>query len=336
MPDVKADLVAIVASRRGVSALRQLLSHLPATFEAPILCLVESDPGMVELLQSYSRLRVRWVEPGQKLEKHTVYLSPPDRSLVLRPDETVSVTPFGVGSTGLEPVDYFLSSAARHGPGLLALVLAGFEGHGVEGCKAVRERGGTVLVLDRATARYWGMAEAVVRAGASDRVLTMSELAEAMRACFPTANILRCAEIQIEVGALLETALRICGTTMGMVSRLAGDQLSLLVERGLAPESIERLDGVPARADTVCGRALLKRSRVVIRDVQAIEEPAVIAAARTVGFRAVHAVPLLYSQAEARGVLATLFPQPHDVLPAEARDIDELAGRITTILARLP
>ena len=336
MSNVKADLVAIVASRRGVSALRQLLSHLPATFEAPIVCLVESDPGLAELLQSYSRLRVRWAEPGQKLEKHTVYLSPPERSLVLRPDDTVSITPFGVGSSGLEPVDYFLSSAARHGPGLLTLVLAGFESHGVEGCKAVRERGGTVLVLDRATARYWGMAEAVVRAGASDRVLTMSELAEAMRACFPSADILRCAEIQIEVGSLLETALRISGTTMGMVSRLEGDHLSLLVERGLALESVERLDALPARPDTLVARALLERSRVVIRDVHSTEEPGVIEVARAVGFRALHAVPLLHAPAQPRGVLATLFAQPHDVVPAEARDMDELAGRITPIIARLP
>lgn len=335
MPGVKADLVAVVASRRGVSALRQLLSRLPRTFEAPIVCLVESDPGLVELLQSSSRLAVRWAQPGEKLEKHTVYIAPPSRSLVLRPDDTLSVTPFGVDSSALEPVDYFLSSASRHGPGLLALVLAGFEGHGVEGCKAVRERGGNVLVLDRATARYWGMAEAVVRAGASDRVLTMSELADAMRGCFPSDDILRCAEIQIEVGSLLETALRISGTTMGIVSRLSDNRLALFVERGLGPDGVERLDPLPAGRETVCGRALLERNRVVIADVHAVTEPMMREAARTLGFRAVHAVPLLQRD-DPHGVLAALFAQPHEVAPAEARDMEQLAGRMTPIIARLP
>jgi hypothetical protein len=329
---MRADLVTVIAARRGISALRDLLSQLPSTFEAPIVCLVESDTRLVEVLQAASRLRVRWAGSGERLEKRTVYLSPPGRSLVMRPDETLSVAPFGVESSGLEPVDYFLSSAARHGKGLLTLVLAGFEGDGVTGCKAVREHGGAVLVLDRATARYWGMAESVVRAGASDRVLTMSELAEAMRACFPSEDVLRCAEIQIEVGGLLEMALRVSGTSMGMVSRLTNDQLRLLVQRGLTAQAVELIDGLP---ESAFGRAVLEKNRVVIPDMDASANAAFREIARTIGFRAVHAVPLIPLDGDPRGVLATLFIQSHDVIPAEARDIDEVAGRMAPLIARL-
>jgi len=334
---MKPDLIAVVSARRGVPALRQLLSQLPSTFASPILCLVESDPLLIDLLQSSSRLKVRWADSGVKLEKATVYVSPPGCSLVVRPDDALSVTPFGVESSGLNPVDYFLSSAARHGGGLLSLVLSGFESDGVAGCQAVRERGGSVLVLDRATARYWGTAEPLVRAGASDRVLTMTELADAMRACFPSEDILRCAEIQIEVGGLLETALRISGTTMGLVSRLMQDQLGLLVQRGLKRDSIDRIDSMPARADTACGQAVLEKNRVVIPDVQArLVDAGFREMARSIGFRAVHAIPLMPAGGLPQGVLATLFPEPHDVSPEEARDIDRLGGRITPIIARLP
>jgi len=333
---MRADLVTIVAARRGVSALRQLLSQLPSTFDAPIVCLVESDARLVEALQSSSRLKVRWAEPGVPLENRTVYLSPPGRSLILRPDDTLSLTPFGVEASGMEPVDYFLSSAARHGTGLLSLVLAGFQADGVAGCKAIRDHGGSVLVLDRATASYWGLAEPLVRAGASDHVLTLSDIAEAMRACFPSEDILRCAEIQIEVGSLLETALRVSGAGMGMVSRRAkDDHLGLLVQRGLTTESVERIDTLPASPETACGRALLEKKRIVVPDVAASPHAGFRELARVLGFRAVHAVPLLAGGGEAYGVLATLFGEPHDVAAAEGRDIEQLASRITPILATL-
>ncbi len=332
---MRADLVTIVAARRGVSALRQLLSQLPATFQAPIVCLVESDPRLADALQSSSRLKVRWAESGARLEKRTVYLSPPGRSLILRPDDTLSVAPFGVDASGLEPVDYFLSSASRHGVGLLSLVLAGFERDGVAGCKAIRDHGGSVLVLDRATAQYWGMAEPVVRAGASDHVLTLTDIAEAMRACFPSEDILRCAEIQFEIGGLLETALRVSGTGMGVVSRVAkDDHLGLLVQRGLTADSVERIDPLPASPDPACGRWLLEKTRNVLPDLAASPSAGFRDLARALGFRAVHAVPLI-DAGSPRGVLATLFPQPHEVAAAEANDIDHLVRRIAPILREI-
>ena len=179
------------------------------------------------------------------------------------------------------------------------------------------------------------MAESVVRAGASDRVLTMSELAEAMRACFPSEDVLRCAEIQIEVGGLLEMALRVSGTSMGMVSRLTNDQLRLLVQRGLTAQAVELIDGLPAGPESACGRAVLEKNRVVIPDMDASDNAAFREIARTIGFRAVHAVPLIALDGDPLGVLATLFIQSHEVIPAEARDIDEVAGRMAPLIARL-
>jgi two-component system, chemotaxis family, protein-glutamate methylesterase/glutaminase len=333
---MKPDLVAIVAARRGVAALKELLSRLPSTFASPIVCLVESDARLLELLQASSRLKLRWAEPGARLEPGTVYLSPPGASIVLRPDDKLSITPYGVESSSINPVDHFLTSASRHGGALLALVLAGMEGDGVAGCKDVRARGGAVLVLDRATARYWGAAEPLVRAGASDRVLTLTEVADAMRACFPADDIVRCAEIQIEIGALLESALHMSGTSMGMVSRARHDVLGLLVQRGLPLEAIEKLDAIALSADNVYGRAVLSRSRVVVRDMEAASAAdGFQESARVIGARAVHVIPLLPADPPP-GMLAAFFIKPHAVVPAEAATIDQIGARIAPIIARLP
>ena len=97
------------------------------------------------------------------------------------------------------------------------------------------------------------------------------------------------------------------------------------------------MNSTPARPDTACGQAVLEKNRVVIPDVEAtLVDASFRELARSIGFRAVHAIPLMPTGGPPYGVLATLFPHPHDVTPAEARDVDQLAGRITPIITRLP
>jgi two-component system chemotaxis response regulator CheB len=49
---------------------------------------------------------------------------------------------------------------------------------GLNGCRAVRQRGGTVLVQDAATSIVWGMPGAVARAGLAHRVLPLAGIAQ--------------------------------------------------------------------------------------------------------------------------------------------------------------
>jgi len=106
------DLIGIVSSRRGVSALRQLLSQLPSTFATPLVCLVESTEALLPELQACTRLRVRWANGGETPEPGSVYLARPGTSLLCLADGTLALAPFGVESTALNPVDSFLTSAA--------------------------------------------------------------------------------------------------------------------------------------------------------------------------------------------------------------------------------
>ena len=185
-----------------------------------------------------------------------------------------SLTPVSMDSVAHNPVDHFLTSVARtHGARSACLVLAGMEGDGVAGSLAVSQAGGTLLVLDRATSLHWGFAEPIVRAGAAERVLTVAEAADALRACFTSRDLVRCAEIQIRLGELLDTALAISATRMGHISRSAhgASQLDVVVYRGLGPHFLERFDPIPVAADTAPGRAFKERRRVVVPDV--MQEP---------------------------------------------------------------
>jgi two-component system chemotaxis response regulator CheB len=70
----------------------------------------------------------------------------------------------------------FRSAAAVYGSGVLALVLTGMGSDGLAGCRAIRERGGSVLVQDEATSTVWGMPGAVANAGLAHQVLPLQAI----------------------------------------------------------------------------------------------------------------------------------------------------------------
>lgn len=332
------DLITIVASRRGIPALKHLLSELPSSFGMPIACMLESSPGMAEQLQAVSRLKVRIAQRGMRMEKGHVYLSAPGESLLCLPDGTLGIVPCGPESSGMRPVDGFLESAARlHGRRVVSLVLSAFPQDGVEGCERVKSLGGTVLVLDRATAAHWGIAEPIIQAGAVDRVLTILEVAEALRACFTSRDLLRCAEIQVKLAALLESAMRVAGTHMGHVTRRphGSDKLRIIVQRGVGIDFFERFDAMPLDCEAAWCRAVRYRQRVLIPDVR--EEPRHPALELAPPpYRAELAIPLLVAepQIDARGAITTLYQQTHEG-PVQSSYLEHLAQQAAALVAQV-
>jgi GAF domain-containing protein len=169
-------------------------------------------------------------------------------------------------------------------------------------------------------------------------VLTLADAAEALRASFNSRDQLRCAEIQIRLGGVLETALAISGTRMGHITRASdASRLNILVYRGLGSHFIERFDPIPVATGTAAGQAFLERKRVVVPDV--MQEPDYASRrpdALLCGFRAVHATPIPAARRGAvQGVLTALFVQPHHVSPHEARDMDALAEDAGRLVANV-
>ena len=333
------DLVTIVASPRGIPALRHLLAELPSRFSTPIVCLVQSTEGLADELQRGTRLRICWARAGERAERGCVYLSPPGLSVRCDPDGRFGLSPFGPESSALNPVDLFLMTAANaHGQRHLSLVLAGFDRDGVAGCEAVKQAGGSVLVLDRATARYWGMAEPIVQSGAADRVLTIVEVAEALRGCFTSQDLLRCAEIQIELGSVLEVAMRLSGTAMGHITRRTRDtdELRIVVQRGLGIEFFDEFEAMPAQDETAWCQAVRLKRRIVIPDIGAAARHPANRFGRQLPYRAEMALPLLRERHEdPQGALTVLFREPHAPSDGEANGIDRLASRAADLIARI-
>jgi two-component system, chemotaxis family, protein-glutamate methylesterase/glutaminase len=179
------DVVAIVASAGGLSALIKILAELPPDFPAAIALVQHLDPRhrslMADILGRRSGLRAKQAEDGEKLDPGTIYLAPPDFHLLVDPDGTLSLSQSALVHFVRPSGDLlFESLAASYMDRVIAIVLTGTGSDGSMGVRAVKQMGGTVIVQDPETAEFPGMPQAAIREGVADFVLSLDEIAPAL------------------------------------------------------------------------------------------------------------------------------------------------------------
>ena len=335
---MRYDVVALVVSRRGISQLCELVAGLPPQFGLPIVCLAESDARLVADLASSTRLKVKWAEGGDVPKPGCIYVSPPGTSILMRENGSIGLAPFGAESTAMSPVDGFLGTLGRrYGNRTLGIVLGAFADDGGDGAQGIKRRGGTVLVLDRATAEYYGMADAIVKAGSYDRILTAREVADALRASFTGLDLLANAELQFELRRLLDAALRIAGTGMGDVQlgEPASRQLHLVAHRGVGKPYLDRFSVVPIDGAPPCARAYRLGQRIMLEDVfEDVDYRPYYPIARETGFSALQATPIP-GNGSTGGVFSTMYPYPHRLSTHEAKSLDEVAEAARSLLVQM-
>jgi signal transduction histidine kinase/chemotaxis response regulator CheB len=173
------DVVALVSSAGGLSALNQVLHRLPADFGAAVVVmqhLGSTGSSLVEILRRRSRLPVEWIRDHDVLRPGRVYVCPPRQLLEVMPDAACSLRPME-DEHRLRPIDFFLISLAdSYGRRAMAVVLTGMGRDAEAGGLAVSEAGGTVVVQNPESAEHPGMPSAVVGSGAADLVLQLPEI----------------------------------------------------------------------------------------------------------------------------------------------------------------
>lgn len=181
-------VVAIGVSTGGPAALEQILPALPADFPAPVL-IVQHMPELftrmlAERLNHRCRLRVREAAECDEVCAGAITIARGNWHMEVLAASCAGAPPSlhlqqSAPENHCRPaVDVlFRSAAAAYGSGVLALVLTGMGSDGVNGCRSIRERGGTVMIQDRTTSAVWGMPGAVANAGLAQKVLPLSAMA---------------------------------------------------------------------------------------------------------------------------------------------------------------
>ncbi len=179
-------LVAIASSTGGPSALLEIFGRIPPSSPAAFL-IAQHMPDkftrtFAERLDKRGAIRMSEAQDRDRISARTGFVCPGRQSMevVAEPGEwRVRVMPGARGDRYVPSCDRLLKSAAQvAGSRCVAVVLTGMGDDGVEGARAVRAAGGTVIAESADTAVVYGMPGAAVRAGVVTRELPLGGIAE--------------------------------------------------------------------------------------------------------------------------------------------------------------
>jgi two-component system chemotaxis response regulator CheB len=177
--------VVIASSTGGPRALGRLIPRLPAPLGFGGVIVQHMPAGFTKSLamrlDGASKLSVREASTRDAIDPATLLLAQGGNHLRLG-DAGRTFFSREPQANGLCPVaDLTIADAARlHGSRVLLVVLTGMGRDGLQGARAVKARGGVVLVEAEETCTVYGMPRAVEEAGLADEVLPLDRLPEAI------------------------------------------------------------------------------------------------------------------------------------------------------------
>jgi len=121
-------VLGIAISAGGLEPLIDVLSELPAAFLAAIVVVQHIGPvsRLPELLRSRVALRVKFAEPEEPLRRGVIYVTPPERHVIVNPHRTFTLSDAPRLRFQRPSADWFFrSAAASYGRRSIAVVLSG-------------------------------------------------------------------------------------------------------------------------------------------------------------------------------------------------------------------
>lgn len=176
------EAVVIGVSAGGMSALKVLLSALPALFPLPIVIVQHidshSDAYLAEYLNRVSALTVKEAEDKEIVRHGCVYLAPAGYHLLIEPDESFSLSVDEKVNYCRPAIDPLFESASDvYGASLIGIILTGANSDGARGLKTIKARGGIAIVQDPKTAISPYMPRAAIEAVPVDYIIQLEQIA---------------------------------------------------------------------------------------------------------------------------------------------------------------
>lgn len=178
-------VVGIGTSTGGPVALQRVLTALPASFPSPIVLVqhmpASFTPAFAERLNKLCKIEVRQAEDGDILRPGLALLAPGGKQMMVESrggQPRVRILP-GDERLNYRPcVDVTFGSLARAFPGkTLGVILTGMGSDGKEGCRMMKQSGSQIWSQDEKSSVIYGMPMAVAKAGLSDEILSLDEVA---------------------------------------------------------------------------------------------------------------------------------------------------------------
>ena len=171
-------IVGIGASAGGLEALVQFFEHVPAGTGIAYVIIQHLDPtqkGMMpELLQRATTMMVVQVKDRTRVRPDCVYVIPPNSDMSLLHGSLHLLPPAAPRGLRL-PIDFFFRSLAEdQHERSVGVILSGMGSDGTLGLRAIKEKGGIVLVQDPASAKFDSMPRSASERAASGLAVSNS------------------------------------------------------------------------------------------------------------------------------------------------------------------
>ncbi len=195
-------IVGIGASAGGLKALELFLSKVPPGSGIAFVIIQHLDPThkgvMPELLQRATSMKVSQIKDRTKVQPDCVYVIPPNKDLSILHGVLLLLDPAAPRGLRL-PVDFFFRALAQDRQELaVGVVLSGMGSDGTLGLRAIKEKGGVVLVQDPATAEFDSMPRSAIDAGLVDIVASAEDLPGKIIDCLKRLPLFARAEEPLE------------------------------------------------------------------------------------------------------------------------------------------
>lgn len=162
--------VIIGSSTGGPVALESLLGSLPPRLPCALIIAQHMPPlftkSLAKRLAVVTGKEVKEAQHGEKINHDTIYIAPGDYHLEVSSDAVFQLSQKEKRNSVRPAIDFLFESAAEvWGKDILAFILTGMGSDGRDGCKAVKNHGGTVVIQDKESSVVWGMPGAVYQSG---------------------------------------------------------------------------------------------------------------------------------------------------------------------------
>lgn len=181
---LRHDIVVIGASAGGLWVLEKLVAGLPADLPAAVFIVVHLSakfPSWLPyILQKSGKLPAVHAVDGAAIEPGRIYVAPPDRHLLVKPEYMRVV--LGPKENRFRPAidPLFRTAALAYGKRVVGVVLSGLLNDGTAGLIDIKEQGGVAIVQDPQEAMFPSMPESAIEHAAVDHILPVADIARVL------------------------------------------------------------------------------------------------------------------------------------------------------------
>jgi two-component system, chemotaxis family, protein-glutamate methylesterase/glutaminase len=178
-------VIVIGCSTGGPQALQAVLTLFPETFPCPIV-VAQHMPKFftkpfADRLNQLCALEVMEAQEGDQLKPGRILIAPGGQHMTLEKKGNVVTTHVNDHPRHLPyrpSVDLLMESATKlYGQRVVGLVMTGMGQDGLEGARAIKKAGGSVMAQDEASSIVYGMPKAVADHGCVDKVVSLEKIA---------------------------------------------------------------------------------------------------------------------------------------------------------------